>query len=159
MRTTIRIFIASSSELKEERDSFDDLFADLTLSDEFHAKEIKLFPEKWEFCDSSMRSMHKEQQYLERLRNSEICIVLFWNVLGRYTKEELDVAVTESATGRLPKRVFTFFKEPAERMSPELRQLKEQFRELYPSVPIETYDDIQSLHDKVEQILCKLLNN
>ena len=153
---TINIFIASSSELKCERMEFVDLMQD--MNDDLEGRNIKLKPVLWEYMDSSMRAERKEDEYLVKLRECEICIVLFWQVLGEYTVEELDVAVEEMRSGRCPKEVHVFFKEPAGTASEELISFKEEFYDKYRLRP-ETFNDICPLRKQVESILTALSPN
>ena len=145
------IFIASSSELKRERMELVDLMMDLNQEPSNKAKGIKLDPVLWEYMDSSMRAQRKEDEYLAELRKCEICIVLFWNILGEYTMEELDVAVQEMNAGNYPKQVFVFFKEPAKSITPELTDLKAHFAERYPSLPFDSFDSADALRRKVAE--------
>ena len=146
----INIFIASSAELKRERMELVDLMQD--MNDDLEGRKIKLKPVLWEYMDSSMRAERKEDEYLVKLRECEICIVLFWQVLGEYTVEELDVAIKEMRAGRCPKEVHIFFKEPAENPSEELISFKENFYNKYQLHP-KTFNDISSLRKQVEGIM------
>lgn len=147
---TIKLFIASSAELKPERMELVDLMQD--INDNLEGRNIKLKPVLWEYMDSSMRAERKEDEYLVKLRECEICIVLFWQILGEYTVEELDVAVEEMRSGRYPKEVHVFFKEPAPNASGELISFKEIFYNNYQLHP-ETFNDISSLRKQIEGIL------
>ena len=149
---TVNIFIASSAELRKERDELTDLFLDLN-SESFYAKEIRLHAERWEYADSSMRTIRKEDEYLMRLRTCEISITMFWHTLGQYTVEELDVAEAEKNAGRIPKANYVFFKIPVNGISPDLAAFKASFAERYPAVLIYTFDDYISLRRQVADIL------
>lgn len=144
---TIIFFIASSSELKRERMELVDLMQD--LNEVYKEKNFKLKPVLWEYMDSSMRAERKEDEYLEKLRQCEICLVLFWRTLGEYTVEELDVAVKEMMAGRLPKQVYVLFKEPCDGISKELVDFKESFSLRYPHIPIQTFKDEKMLREHV----------
>ena len=147
------IFIASSSELKRERFELVDLMLDINQEPANKANGIKLEPVLWEYMDSSMRAQRKEDEYLAELRKCELCIVLFWNILGEYTLEELDVAVQEMNAGNYPPKVFVFFKEPAPTISEGLADLKAHFGERYPSVIVETFDTTEILRRKMLRIV------
>ena len=147
---TLFSFIASSSELKRERMELVDLMQD--MNDDLEGRNIKLKPVLWEFMDSSMRVERKEDEYLVKLQESDLCIVLFWQILGEYTVEELDVAIKEMRAGRCPKEVHIFFKEPAENASEELISFKEDFYNKYQVNP-KTFNDISSLRKQIEGIL------
>lgn len=153
---TINIFIASSAELKRERMELVDLTQD--MNDYLEGLNIKLKPVLWEYVDSSMRAERKEDEYLVKLRECEICIVLFWQILGEYTVEELDVAVEQMRSGRCPKEVHVLFKAPAPNASGELISFKENFYNKYRLHP-EIFNDISSLRKQVESILTSLSPN
>ena len=146
------IFIASSSELKRERMELVDLMQDLNRA-VFRAQGIKLKSVLWEYMDSSMRAERKEDEYLVRLRECEVCIVLFWRILGEYTEEELDVSVAEQLAGQMPKRVYVLFKEPCDGISDGLAAMKQQFVSRYPNTPVQTFETIAQLREQVTNIL------
>lgn len=148
----VNIFIASSAELRKERDELTDLCLDLN-PESFYAKGIRLHAERWEYADSSMRTVRKEDEYLMRLRTCEISITMFWHTLGQYTIEELDVAEAEKNAGRIPKANYVFFKNPVNSISSELAEFKAAFAERYPFVPVFTFDDYVSLRRQVADIL------
>lgn len=152
----IKVFIASSAELKRERMELVDLTQD--MNDDLEGRNIKLKPVLWEYMDSSMRSERKEDEYLIKLRECEICIVLFWQILGEYTVEELDVAIEEMRSGRCPKEVHVFFKEPAPNASDELILFKEIFYNKYQLHP-QTFNDISSLRKLVKDIFQSFITN
>lgn len=147
---TIKIFIVSSAELKRERMELVDLMQDLNETLVEHS--IKLKPELWEYMDSSMRAERKEDEYLVKLRECEICIVLFWKIRGEYSVEELDVATEEMRAGRCPKEVYVFFKEPAENASEELILFKKDFNNKYRIQPT-VFDNADTLRKHVESII------
>lgn len=148
--------MASSAELKCERMELVDLLQD--MNDYLEGQNVKLKPVLWEYTDSSMRAERKEDEYLAKLRECEICIVLFWQILGEYTVEELDVAVEGMQSGRCPKEVHVLFKAPAPNASDELISFKEDFYNKYQLDP-ETFNDTSSLRKQVEGILNTFIIN
>ena len=124
----VRVFIASSDELLPERKEFDTLFAH--LNEIFEVRGISLKPVKWEFLDSSAGPLHKQEEYNRALKTCDICVVVFWQKFGDYTKAELDVAYNELCAGRKPTKLYIFFKEPAE-TSAEMQEFKESFDKEY----------------------------
>ena len=121
---TIKVFLASSDELAHERLQFSDLF--IHLNHVLIPYGICLDLSKWEYLDSSMGLKHKQQEYNDELKTCEMCIVMFWTKFGEYTNEELLTAYNELKEGRNPKKLYVFFKEPAE-MSDELKTFKGSF--------------------------------
>ena len=121
---TIKVFLASSDELANERLQFDSLFNHLNRI--FRPRGLYLELSKWEYLDSSMGPKHKQEEYNEELKTCEMCIVMFWTRFGEYTNEELMTAYNELKAGRNPKKLYVFFKEPAD-MSDDLKAFKESF--------------------------------
>jgi hypothetical protein len=148
---TKRIFIASSAELKRERNELVDVIQD--LNDEVEGRGTKFKPVLWEYMDSSMGEKRKEDEYLEKLRKCEICIVLFWRSLGEYTVEELNVAVEEMKADRLPKQVYVLFKEPCDGLSKELNKFKESFSMKYSHIHTLKFSDEKLLRTNITNIL------
>lgn len=147
----IKVFIASSAELQEERMELVDLLQDLNAETKKNGVYFK--PVLWEYMDSSMRQGRKEDEYLVRLRECKICITIFWLNLGKYTKEELDVAKNEKEMGKLPESIHVLFKTPDEKESENLRQFKEKFNEEYKGVPSYKFETSKELRNLVTEIL------
>ena len=148
---TFKVFIASSAELQHERRELVDLLLD--LNDELEGQDIKFKPILWEYMDSSMRTGRKEDEYLEKLRECEKCLVLFWRTLGEYTEEEFNVAVAEMQAGRLPQQVHVLLKEPAKEISEELCLFKQKLSIKFPDIPVLIFEDARSLRKVVTTIL------
>ena len=125
---TIKVFLASSDELSDERLQFDSLFNHLNRI--FRPRGLYLELSKWEYLDSSMGPKHKQEEYNEELKTCEMCLVIYWTRFGEYTAEELMTAYNELKEGRNPKKLYVFFKEPAE-VSEELKSFKESFADKY----------------------------
>lgn len=124
----VKVFIASSEELQPERERFDTLFNH--LNNIFERRGIMLLPVKWEFLDASMGEEHKQEEYNRAIRECDLCVVMFWQKFGTYTDTELQVADAEQRAGRLPKKVYVFFKEPGN-YTTEIEALKARFEEEY----------------------------
>ena len=125
---TIKVFLASSDELKDERMHVADLFNE--LNDIFLHRGLYLQLVKWEKLDSSMGPKHKQEEYNEELKTCEMCMVLYWTKLGEYTGEELTTAYSELKEGRNPRKLYVFFKEPGD-ITPDLQAFKESFATEY----------------------------
>lgn len=126
--TTIKIFFASSKELELERDKFASLINQLNRIFKRRGLELELVI--WEYLDSSMSKSRKQDEYNRELRLCEICLVVFWNVFGDYTKEEFNIAYDGLCAGNNPKRLYVFFKEPAQ-MSEDMLSFKNSFADKY----------------------------
>lgn len=125
---TIKVFLASSDELIEERKEFGFLFCHLNRVFRPRGLYLELVP--WEFLDSSMGPLHKQQEYNLELESCEMCMVLYWNKFGEYTYEEFSYAYERLKQGYNPRKLYVFFKEPGT-ISPELQSFKDRFDENY----------------------------
>lgn len=94
----IRIFVASSRELLQERNYLSYL---LLLNEEaFERSGFRVKLSKWEYVDPMMTEERTEDRYLAEMMNSDAAIVLYKNVLGKYTQEEYEKAVLSITHGR-----------------------------------------------------------
>lgn len=98
---TIKVFLASSEELKDERDRFGDLIRQLCDIFLPFGIYIKLF--RWEDKDPCYNNVRKQDEYNAWIRQSDIFVCLFYTRAGEYTLEELNVAKQESEQRKLPK--------------------------------------------------------
>ena len=124
----VKVFIASSEELQPERERFDTLFNH--FNNIFERRGIMLLPVKWEFLDASMGEEHKQEEYNRAIRECDLCVVMFWQKFGTYTDTELRVADAEQRAGRMPKKVYVFFKEPGD-YTAEIETFKSGFEQEY----------------------------
>ncbi|SFA96858.1 hypothetical protein [Algoriphagus aquimarinus] len=104
---TIRIFIASSSELKEDREKFK-LFIGLE-NDRLVDKGIYLKLEQWEYFKDSISTTRLQDEYNEAIRQSDMVICLFYTKVGKYTAEEFYTAYEIFKAQGKP-RIWTYFK-------------------------------------------------
>ena len=93
----IRIFIASSKELEVERNYL--AFLVLAKEDEFAARGLRVRLAKWEYVDPKMTEARTEDRYLDEMYNCDAALVLFRDIAGMYTREELDKALAREQTG------------------------------------------------------------
>lgn len=125
---TIKIFLASSEELKEERKELADIIANINLI--LSRRDIFVYLVKWEYLDASMGLAHKQEEYNAELRKCEMCIVLYWTRFGMYTKTELDIAYRERNEGHNPKKLYVYFKN-SDAISEELKRFRDSFPSEY----------------------------
>ena len=88
---TIKVFIASSEELKIERLEFTDMIQQLNRILKLY--DIQIEPEKWEYLDSSMGLKHKQEEYNDVLKTCEMCVVLFGRSLANIPKVNLKLPI------------------------------------------------------------------
>lgn len=94
----IRIFIASSKELVQERNELS--FLVLAKEDEFAQRGLRVRLAKWEYVDPKMTAGRTEDRYLDEMYNCDAAMVIFKNVAGKYTREELEKALAREAAGK-----------------------------------------------------------
>ena len=125
---TIKVFIASSEELKLERHEFTDMLQQLNRI--LKPRGLEIEPVKWEYLDASMGPVHKQEEYNRELKTCQMCLVLYWTKFGEYTESELNTAYTELCAGRNPQKLYVYFKDAAE-ITPELQAFKDSFATKY----------------------------
>ena len=125
---TIKIFLASSEELKQERLEIADLVENLNMR--LEPLELRIQLVKWEYLDSSMGSVHKQEEYNEALKECELCIVMYWRRFGDYTTIELDTAYQGLCAGNNPRKLYVYFKDMPE-LSPEIMAFRDGFPKKY----------------------------
>jgi len=103
---TIKIFLASSNELREDRDKFDLYFRqqnDRLLDQGLYLKIVR-----WENGLDAMSNTRLQDEYNKRIRDCDIFVSLFKTKTGKYTEEEFDVAhQTFQANGQ--PIIYTYF--------------------------------------------------
>lgn len=104
---TIRIFIASSSELKEDRVKMRDFFSQ--ENDLLHKKGIYLELVQWENFLDSISSTRLQSEYNNAIASCDIVLCLFFTKVGKYTSEEFDTAYQTFKVEGKPK-IWTYFK-------------------------------------------------
>lgn len=105
---TIRIFLASSAELKEDRDAFDLYLRQ--QNDGLRKEGLYLQIVRWEKFLDAMSKTRLQDEYNKAVRNCDIFVSLFKTKTGKYTEEEFDVAnETFKDTGK--PLIYTYFRE------------------------------------------------
>ena len=105
--STIRIFFASSSELRQDRDELD-----LYLrqeNDNLIEKGIYLKIVRWENFLDAMSNTRQQDEYNKAVRDCDIFVSLFFTRTGQFTEEEFQAAYGQFLTSGKPS-IFTYFK-------------------------------------------------
>ncbi len=105
---TIKIFLASSSELKEDRDEFESYFR--RQNDLFRQRGIYLQIIRWENFLDAMAENGLQDEYNKAIQDCDIFISLFFTKTGKYTEEEFDTAHQQFKESGKP-LIYTFFKD------------------------------------------------
>lgn len=129
---TIKFFLASSKELKLERETMASLANSLNTI--FEKQGIHVIVVEWENLDNSMGTLNKQEEYNKKLRTCDICVTLYWKKLGKYTKIELDTAYQQLKEGKNPQKLYVYFKE-CDEPSIELQLFRDSFPQKYGHFP------------------------
>lgn len=148
----VRIFIASSAEIDEDKQMFDLYFSDKNKI--YRDRNIDFDQKTWKDFDSSISEFRLQNRYNDYIRQCDIVIFLFHTRLGTYTREELETAtrIYRENKSRKPK-IYVYFKEEGAESS--LSDFKEycesvlgHFCDIYSD-----YNDLRIKFDKQLQIL------
>jgi len=125
---TIKIFLASSDELTDDRNAFGNLVRRLDKIYEKRGIRIELF--EWEDYDAAYNDRRKQDEYNDNIKSSDMFLALFHTKAGKFTIEEFDVATEEFRKHASPK-VYTYCKDlvEGEHESPELIEFKRRLFE------------------------------
>ena len=125
---TIKIFLASSEELTDDRNAFGNLVRRLDKIYEQRGIRIELF--EWEDYDAAWSERGKQNEYDDQIKASDMFLALFHTKAGKYTIEEFDVATEEFRKHASPK-VYVYCKDlkDGEQETAELKEFKRKLFE------------------------------
>ncbi len=122
---TIKIFLASSEELEDDRNAFGNLVRKLNKTYEKRGVHLELF--EWEDYDAAYNDRRKQDEYNDNVRASDMFLAVFHRVAGKFTIEEFDVATEEFRKRGLPKSyVYCKDLKQGDVESEELKQFKKR---------------------------------
>jgi small GTP-binding protein len=116
---TIKIFLASSSELREDRDAFDLHFRQ--VNDRWLQKGIYLKIMRWETFLDAMSETRLQDEYNAEVKESDVFVSLFKTKTGKYTEEEFEVAHTAFKNYGKP-RIYTYIMQANVTHDKQMRQ-------------------------------------
>jgi internalin A len=102
-----KIFIASSSELKDDRKEFE--LAIRQKNDNWVKKGIYLQPVMWENFIDSISQTRLQDEYNNATKESDIFVMLFFTKVGKFTAEEFEKAFGQFKITGKP-FIYTYFK-------------------------------------------------
>jgi hypothetical protein len=105
---TTKIFLASSSELKEDRIEFEILIS--RKNKDLVNRGIFLEITMWEDFLDAMSQTRLQDEYNKAIRDSDIFVMLFSTKVGQYTEEEFKTAFGQFKVTKKPV-IFTYFKD------------------------------------------------
>ncbi|MCH8956431.1 hypothetical protein IIA28_14100, partial [candidate division KSB1 bacterium] len=107
-RKDIKIFLASSGELKKEREQIQ-LFIGEENS-KLRRENIYLDLVVWEQLKQSFHGKRIQDHFNEKMLECDVVIALFFKKVGEFTKEEFDIAYKNFQKGKKPKYLYVYFK-------------------------------------------------
>ena len=117
---TRKIFLASSAELKADRDQFE-IFIGRKNKD-WSAKGVFLELVMWEDFIDAMSQTRLQDEYNKAIAECDLFVMLFWTKVGKYTEEEFEHAFRQFEATNRP-FVFTYFKNAPASGSPNREDL------------------------------------
>ncbi len=103
----IRIFLASSNELKPERDNFEiEIYRKCKT---WFDRGIFLYLDIWEDLSARMGANGSQSEYDKKVKSADLFVLLGYTKLGMYTAEEFDNAIGQFKATDKP-FIFTYFK-------------------------------------------------
>lgn len=105
---TQEIFLASSSELKEDRKEFE-IFVN-RKNKEWVDKGVFLKLIVWEDFLDALSPTRLQDEYNKEIRQCDLFVMLFFTKVGKYTAEEFETAFGQFQATRKP-FIFTYFKD------------------------------------------------
>lgn len=103
-----KIFLASSSELIDDRKEFE-IFIN-RKNKEWVKKGVFLELVVWEDFLDALSQTRLQDEYNKEIRQCDIFVMLFFTKVGKYTEEEFETAVGQFKATNKP-RIFTYFKD------------------------------------------------
>lgn len=107
---TIKIFLASSAELKSDREQFE-LFIN-RKNKQWVDKGVFLHLVIWEDFLDAMSQSRLQDEYNKAIRGCDLFVMLFHTKVGKYTEEEFETAFGQFKSTNKP-FIFTYFKDAA----------------------------------------------
>ena len=147
---TIKIFLASSDELAHERLVFSRIA--LELGARLREMGMRIDLVKWEYLDSSMGLLHKQEEYNRELAMCDIVFVLFSRRFGEYTEEEFRVALEGMRSRQRPRKVVVMFKKGGEAVEPGLASFRESLL-LEAGLEVMEFSDDDELFQKAQAVI------
>jgi len=124
---TIKIFLASSNELKPDREQFE-----IEVS-----RKSKLWKDKnmflelviWEDLSARMSSTRSQDEYNKKIKECDLFVLLAYSKVGMYTEEEFETAFGAFQKTKKP-FIFTYFKNIESNTEDSLEAFKNKLKNL-----------------------------
>lgn len=148
----IKIFLASSNELVEEREKFEkEIYRKCKT---WFDKGVFLHLDIWEDLSARMSKTRSQDEYNKKVKESELFVLLAYSKVGMYTAEEFETAFGAFQSTRKP-FIFTYFKDIDSGTDPSLQDFKDKLKAL--GHFYSPYTDFNSLWNQFNKELDRLL--
>jgi hypothetical protein len=142
---TVKVFLASSDELAQDRRNFGYMVDELNAHYSKLGVHIDLL--MWERFDAAYNGRRKQDEYNEQIGNCDIFIALFHTRAGMYSLEEVDCALDNFKKSGTPK-IYFYMKNlaPDEEETEELKKFKQDYLQSLHHFPCryDTYEGMKS---------------
>ena len=123
----IKIFLASSNELKPEREKFEIEVS--RKNNLWKEKGISLQLVIWEDLTARMFSTRSQDEYNKRIEECDLFVLLAYSKVGMYTEEEFETAFGAFQKTKKP-FIFTYFKDIDSNTENSLEAFKKKLKDL-----------------------------
>jgi hypothetical protein len=135
----IKIFLASSNELKHEREQFEiEIYRKCKT---WFEKGVFLHLDIWEDMSSRMSLTGSQSEYDKFVKDADLFVFLAYSKVGMYTEEEFEHAFGQFKSTQKP-FIFTYFKRPPPNTEDSLLHFKQKLSELK-----HFYANFNDIHD------------
>jgi len=149
---TIKIFLASSNELKQDREKFE---IEINRKNKLWLeKQVFLHLEIWEDLTERMSLTRSQDEYNQKIKEADLFVLLAYSKVGMFTEEEFETAFGSFQAKKKP-FIFTYFKDIETGKEDSLDIFKNKLKDLghfYTS-----YSDFNELWNKFNKELDRLL--
>jgi len=119
----IKIFLASSNELKAEREKFEiEVYRKCKA---WFDQGIFLHLDIWEDLSARMSDTRSQDEYNKNIEGANLFVLMAYSKVGMYTAEEFDKAFGSFKNTKKP-FIFTYFKEIEGKAEPSLQEFKDR---------------------------------
>lgn len=129
----IRLFLASSDNLKEERNEVEKFIS--RLNDDLIQKSTYIKLVIWEKLSGKFSNQQKQEDFNDEVRKSDIFICLIHDKIGPFSKEEYDAAYDGFKNKSKPELVYIYFSD----------------KEIKPSKITEDFQSVLDLKKEISQ--------
>lgn len=156
---TINLFLASSNELKEDRERIE--IEIRRKNDLLQSQNIYISLKIWENESSHISQTRKQDDYNVVIKDSDLFVLLAYTKVGMYTKEEFEIAYNAYMDKHRPKKIFTYFKDynAPEKSLTDFKEYLEQGLKHFP----ESYKDVNQLwnhlNKEIDRYIKEIPNN